>query len=119
MVTRILKVLWWVGTAGLLAYGCYLYSVNDAVMHHHVDEFIFMVLWVVTFPIGYLAALALGIAMWGFSNVTGLELPGGPVMLVLFGTLISATGFYQWFTLLPTLWKRWRGKTERGARPIA
>jgi hypothetical protein len=105
-----LKIAWWTVTAAILGWGLYLYQVNDRSMHHHVDEFVILTLWVVSFPLGLVVPLALTVILLVLQRMSGIVVPSSAALLVVGGLAISSAGFYQWFTLVPRVvaWSRRR-----------
>ena len=72
-------------------------------IHDMPEGFIWLMIFL-TFPIGYVVAVAVGFVSWALSGIE--QTPYHPFGdLVPSGIGFTIAGYFQWFVLLPWLWR--------------
>ena len=61
---------------------------------------------ILTFPLGYLAAYAIGLVLWSVYSISGASGSAGFEYNAVSWVIFVATGHVQWFMLLPALVRR-------------
>lgn len=82
-------------------------------IHDMPEGFIWLMIFL-TFPIGYVGAVAVGFVSWALSGIA--QTPYHPFWdLVPSWIGFTIAGYFQWFVLLPWLWRMF---VNRQSHPI-
>lgn len=117
MPTKALKVIWIACSIAVLAV-----TLRHDVVDTPNDIGIFLAygMLILTFPIGFavsaiIALLAYLHEQWNFSlNLLDRQYVGFSVMWFAF----FVAGYWQWFVLLPRLWRKWKTRVSK-SRPLS
>lgn len=81
---------------------------------HDMPEALFALMNFFTFPLGFLAAMILGIAAFALEGVFR-DVPYDPFLSVLpLWTILAVAGWVQWLVLVPWAWRRIEVFVRRG-----
>lgn len=105
--TLFLKIAWTVLCALVLLATLYFF---DGKPNSDADTLLGYGMLVLSFPIGLLVVLLLGavghLAYMAFGYVATVSY----LSIILSWSVMFAAGYLQWFVLLPSLWRRFRGR---------
>ena len=93
-------------TTALLFWAVTAYDKVAPPLQHHVGEALCWALMLLTFPSGMLLAIVFISFLALLDAVAGVTLPGGPMELMVVWVLYTATGYAQWFWLIPLVRSR-------------
>ena len=100
MFGRILLGLWLSSCLAVLLFAFVQRAVPDADI-----AFSYLMLFL-TFPIGYAFLLFMGSIFEMLFNFTGVVVPGGFAFSLCVWPLFVATGYFQWFQIIPWLYRK-------------
>lgn len=100
-VGRVAAIVWLLAASGLL-----LFAWQQQHIHDMPEAFVWLIIFL-TMPIGFLVIAAVGVATSAIEASFGLTYHPfwNLVPLWVIGT---ASGYVQWFVLLPALWRKLR-----------
>jgi hypothetical protein len=105
---RLIKIAWVLLCVGVLAY--YMFDRSK----FEIDFLVMIDMIVLSFPIGWVAAIASGWLFFGLDSLlghTGSREEG----TVVFWFIALVLGYWQWFVLLPHLIKRFKARRRNDA----
>ena|SRR5688572_14424166 len=115
--TAMLKVgkLIWI-TLSVIVLLVTLYSFNGK-PNSDIEIFLGWSMLVLAFPTSLLVALLFaGIAM-AADSLYSIAIPTSYFSLLVSWIFLFATGYWQWFVLVPRLWQKWKYRDTRAAPP--
>jgi uncharacterized membrane protein YbhN (UPF0104 family) len=101
----------------LVALACLAFSLNVVTQdvpeaHKAADAVLLTTMFVLTFPSGIVAIVAVVVYSLYFLPTRG----AGTFELFIFWLLFFAVGYVQWFRIVPSLSRRWRNRHARDAK---
>jgi hypothetical protein len=66
---------------------------------------------ILTFPSGFLMLAFLGFVLMPIGDALGLTLGFGYAYIILYWIAFLLVGYFQWFKLVPAIWRRIRRKS--------
>ena len=104
IIGKILFALWLGACIAVLVFDFIQRQIHDTDL-----AFLWFMIYL-TFPSGYVLAGTLGAIFFLISKVFGdaLSIPGGFLPNLLFWPLFVVVGYYQWFVIVPALFRRFR-----------
>jgi hypothetical protein len=74
------------------------------------EEVLIILMFILSFPISFVAgAIAVGIA-FSYEHLLHAPLQTSRLEILLTWALFFATGYLQWFTLVPRAWSKWKAR---------
>jgi hypothetical protein len=102
LIGRLLLALWLAACVAVL-----IFAFNAREIHDTDIAFLSLML-VLTFPIGYAFAALVGVVFYALNSMFGIVVPGGFIPNLLSWVFFVAAGYFQWFIVVPWLYKKLR-----------
>jgi hypothetical protein len=103
---RVLRILWLAACATLLVYAFSQRNIHEP----DIDLTFTLAMLALTFPIGYVLGTLGGFIFLFLYKSYGIVIPGGFLPNAISWIFFVAAGYYQWFVLLPWLYRKGNNK---------